>query len=315
MSAHPGAPVGDLAPGYALGALDADERAAFEVHLTGCAECQAEVRAYEETAALLAHAAPHVAPPPALRARILAEARAAGQGARPGMAPAASTFDASTPAALGPRLVVADGGRAAAAPARGARPVAGRAPWLAAAAALMLAAGLGAGWARERAARTRAEVALGTRARDLLVPVRAELAGAVAAFRQEAAERRRLVAERDSVIAALTEPGVRVARLAATGEGAAMRLTWNRRRGVVVVAAAALPAPAAGRTYQLWGLTRGGAPQSLGVFQPDPDGSVRAVLHVPADAAMELAAVTNEPAGGSARPTSAPLMTGAIGAE
>ena len=94
-----------------------------------------------------------------------------------------------------------------------------------------------------------------------------------------------------------------------------MRLTWNRRRGVVVVTASALPAPAAGRTYQLWGIARGGVPQSLGVFRPDADGSVRAVLRVPPAAAMELAAVTDEPAGGSARPTGAPLMTGTIGAE
>jgi anti-sigma-K factor RskA len=298
-----GVPHGEPAPGYALGALDAEEHAAFAAHLAGCAECRAEVRGYQETVAMLAHAAPITAAPPALRARILAEARAsAGGGAGPDVRAAAERT---------PRLVVADGGRAGAPATRAGRaatPRATRAPWLAAAASLALAAGLGAGWARER----------GRRADAVEVAAQSLARGAAARLAAEQDAVRAALASRDSLaglIAALTEPDVRVARLAATGEAAAMRLTWNRRRGVVVVTAAALPAPPAGRTYQLWGITRGGAPQSLGTFRPDADGSVRAVLRVPPAAAMELAAVTEEAAGGAPRPTSAPLMTGAIGAE
>jgi len=93
---------------YALGILTPEERRAFEVHLAGCDACRADVRVYTEVAAALAHAAPTVEPPSALRDRVLAEARRVRPiGAGPQIAPRA------------------------------------RLPWLAAAAALLLAAGGG----------------------------------------------------------------------------------------------------------------------------------------------------------------------------
>nr|WP_218843073.1 anti-sigma factor [Nocardioides marinus] len=57
---------------YAVDALDDIERAQFERHLVECAECRAEVDSLREGAAMLADVAP-VAPPAALRDRILAE--------------------------------------------------------------------------------------------------------------------------------------------------------------------------------------------------------------------------------------------------
>jgi anti-sigma-K factor RskA len=60
---------------YALGSLSPEERRAFEAHLAGCDACRADVRAYTEVAAALAHAAPAAEPPRALRDRVLAEAR------------------------------------------------------------------------------------------------------------------------------------------------------------------------------------------------------------------------------------------------
>lgn len=65
----------DQAAAYALGALDAAERAAFEAHLTTCAECRAEVRSFRETAAQLAAGAGGATPSGDLRERVLAEAR------------------------------------------------------------------------------------------------------------------------------------------------------------------------------------------------------------------------------------------------
>jgi len=65
----------DYAAPYALGALAAEDRSAFEAHLAGCDTCRAEVRAYSEVAGLLAHAAPAAEPPATLRARVLADAR------------------------------------------------------------------------------------------------------------------------------------------------------------------------------------------------------------------------------------------------
>ena len=65
----------ELTAAYALDALDEDERTSFEEHLSTCARCREELADLGQTAALLAHGAPAATPPPALRERILAEAR------------------------------------------------------------------------------------------------------------------------------------------------------------------------------------------------------------------------------------------------
>ena len=66
----------ELTAGYALDALDADERAAYEAHLPGCETCQQELASFWETTEALAVAASGPPPSPALRERILADARA-----------------------------------------------------------------------------------------------------------------------------------------------------------------------------------------------------------------------------------------------
>jgi anti-sigma-K factor RskA len=66
----------DLTAAYALHALDAEEREAFEEHLAQCARCRDELAQLQESAAALAWAVEAPAPPAALRARILAEATA-----------------------------------------------------------------------------------------------------------------------------------------------------------------------------------------------------------------------------------------------
>jgi anti-sigma-K factor RskA len=67
--------VHELTAAYALDALDEEERRAFEEHLSECAPCRHELADFSQTAALLAHGTPPAKPPPALRERILAEAR------------------------------------------------------------------------------------------------------------------------------------------------------------------------------------------------------------------------------------------------
>ena len=69
----------ELTPGYALDALDPEERSAYEAHLGGCESCQRELASFWETTEALAIAASGPAPSPALRERILAEARAEPQ--------------------------------------------------------------------------------------------------------------------------------------------------------------------------------------------------------------------------------------------
>lgn len=67
----------ELAAPYALDALSPDEERRYEAHLARCPRCQAEVAAFSETAAAVAFAVPGAGPPPpALRERVLAAARA-----------------------------------------------------------------------------------------------------------------------------------------------------------------------------------------------------------------------------------------------
>jgi anti-sigma factor RsiW len=66
----------ELTAGYALDALDADERRAYEAHLAGCEHCQQELESFWETTEALAVAASGPEPSAALRERILADVRA-----------------------------------------------------------------------------------------------------------------------------------------------------------------------------------------------------------------------------------------------
>ena len=72
-----------LTVAYALDALDADERRAYEEHLEGCERCREELASFWQTTEALAIAAtgaqPSVAPSPDLRDRILADARSERQ--------------------------------------------------------------------------------------------------------------------------------------------------------------------------------------------------------------------------------------------
>jgi len=62
----------ELAAGYALGALDDDDRRAFDEHLASCESCREELVSLEDAAAALAFAEEGPEPPTALRERLLA---------------------------------------------------------------------------------------------------------------------------------------------------------------------------------------------------------------------------------------------------
>lgn len=86
-------------------------------------------------------------------------------------------------------------------------------------------------------------------------------------------------------------------------------LFFTGDKKAVVVGEGITPA-APGKTYQMWAI-RDGAPVSIGLMQPDADGRVHAVVDFDAVAADTLA-ITIEPAGGSAQPTSAPVLTAKV---
>src|SRR2546421_13105428 len=67
---------------YALGGLSEAERSAFETHLNVCAECKAEVTAFLPVRSALAQGVEQHDPPAALRGRILGAARRAPEPPR-----------------------------------------------------------------------------------------------------------------------------------------------------------------------------------------------------------------------------------------
>jgi anti-sigma-K factor RskA len=116
---------------------------------------------------------------------------------------------------------------------------------------------------------------------------------------------------RDSLLQALTAPDVRTVSLAATGKAPSARLSWNPRERVVVLTTFDLPRANPGRTYQLWAIEPGHAPVSLGTFNPSrPQESI--ALKTPENVNIAVAAVTEEPAGGSPQPTSTPFLAGQL---
>jgi anti-sigma-K factor RskA len=79
--------VNELLAAYALDCLDEDEKEAVTRHLAQCAQCRAELGAYQEVAALLPYGGELVDPPPDLKARLMAQVQRQSQ---PNPSPAAS---------------------------------------------------------------------------------------------------------------------------------------------------------------------------------------------------------------------------------
>jgi anti-sigma-K factor RskA len=260
---------------YALGALTPEEQAAFEAHLVTCAECAAEVRAFSTVAGALAQAAPQVNPSASLRERTLA---AAGLAGGPGLGPGPA----------GARSASAAGWSA-------------RTPWLAFAASVSLAVGLGV---------------YVLQLRERITTLEARLREAV--LRAEAGERqfadaRRVLADAQSRIAVMAAPDVARVDLAgrAAAPSAAARVFWSRSRGLLFTGSNMPPVPP-GRVYQVWFIS-GQTPVSAGLIVPGVGGQLDAILDVPVGIqAPAVMAVSVEPAGGVPAPTSEPFLVGPV---
>jgi anti-sigma-K factor RskA len=90
------------------------------------------------------------------------------------------------------------------------------------------------------------------------------------------------------------------------------RVFVNRNRGLVFVGSQ-LPQLAANRTFQLWLIPSAGAPQSAGVFRPNPAGDFVNVQTKPIDTGIQAVAVSVEPTGGSPAPTTTPILVVPLG--
>ena len=86
---------------------------------------------------------------------------------------------------------------------------------------------------------------------------------------------------------------------------------WDRQANAWTFVAHNLPRLAAGRTYQLWLVTKGANKISAGTFAPSARGDalVRATYALARDS-LAAVAVTEEPAGGVPQPTGSMLISG-----
>ncbi|MFD9161672.1 anti-sigma factor domain-containing protein [Streptomyces sp. NPDC059558] len=105
----------------------------------------------------------------------------------------------------------------------------------------------------------------------------------------------------DAVSAVLAAPDARTAHGRA-GNGALGTVIASDQLDTAVFAAAGLPAPAAGKTYQLW-LAHDGAMRPAGFIHGDG-----AVLMDGSPSGATAVGLTLEPAEGSAQPTTTPLL-------
>ena len=144
--------------------------------------------------------------------------------------------------------------------------------------------------------------------RSRVVELRARVATLEATNGRQAAE----LAARDSLLALALGVDVREAHLVSTDRPPSARLIWSPARAQVVLSVAQLPPAPVGRTYQLWGIASGGTPVSLGVFDTGADGRAIVALTIPAQLSFDVAAVTEEPVGGSPGPTTQPFLVGRI---
>ncbi|QYC41148.1 Anti-sigma-K factor RskA [Nonomuraea coxensis DSM 45129] len=277
-----------LSGAYVVDALPYADWVLFEEHLRGCARCGTEVRRLRETAALLAEAVA-VTPPPGLRPRLLA-------------------------AATGRRPTPLGGGLASLA---AARPWAGRAQgraqgrgWVArvlaggAAGCAAVAVGLGA-------------VAVDAR-RDsaALTAENRRLAGAnqrLADANREAADTSRRLADANreaadvnrQVAVLLAAPDVRTVRRPVASGGTAT-LVVSRSAARLLFTSSGLPALPESRAYELWLMGPDG-PRPAGLLGRAGDGVTAPVVVTPLRG-DERVALTLEPARGSPRPTTDPIL-------
>jgi anti-sigma-K factor RskA len=297
---------------YVLGLLTAPEQAAFEHELRHNPALQREVHALQEAVLALAHSAPQSAPPPDLRASLLADWETSANPVPP--------IPAAPPTGTVPQQSTAP----TASPFR----ILHFIPWAAAAAlAVLFYQNRNAiQTAREQAAAARTEAAVAQErekryleAVQLSEAAKAQSDASLASLRTrlEQAETalNALGAEKEKLIAELTllkqDSQLDKTRIAVLGsllkdQPAAVAVSlWRQERQDGLLVVENLPALPPGRDYQLWVIDPNlKTPVSAGVFKVDAAGRVRLEFKParPVQSAFKFA-VTVEQEGGAELPT------------
>jgi hypothetical protein len=260
---------------YVLDALEPAEREQIRVHLSTCPQAHAEIQELGGVVPAVAALAGPVESPPELKARVMAAIAAEPRSAT---APADGASAVGEGIQVSTRRPVSRGSSASPV-----RAITWRAPawasWGAAVAAVVVLAVVGV-WA------------LGVQSRA-----------------EEAAHRDAIVSE---AVAAFARPGSSVAilRPSASGTSTGTGFAAVTADGTAYVVMVGLPQAPSGKTYQAW-FIRDNVPTSAGVMTADRDGYAVVTNDTPPDG-VEVVALTVEPIGGSAQPTSEPFAVGEV---
>jgi len=261
-----------LSGAYAVDALDDAERTSFEQHLAVCADCRAEVSELSATAHSLT-ALVETAPPPALRAAVLTGI-ARVRPLPPLSADAAQPVPPVPAAAVPAPATEVAGVRADDEPDAGSTVVP-------------------IGRHRRRHRRT-AWLAAAAAAAVIAIGgvVWSPWSDGPAAPPSPLAQ---VTAAADAQLVSSTKNGVTT------------DVTFSKQLGKAAISVKGLPPAPDGKTYQLWYISAGGTITSAGLFGVDANGSGQALLAGEATSTDKVA-VSVEPAGGSAQPTTDPLV-------
>lgn len=278
---------------YALGALDAHERAVVEALLASSPEHRAELRQLREVVAMLPYAAAPASPPEAVRQRLFAR-------------------------------IAAD--QAVAQPARPATPAPRRRAWampaaLAFLAALVLALGgltLSLGQTVAGLDRTNRQLV------DTLVQMQRtiaqtqgrqdELAAQLATSRAQIEQLNTRLAEEQYVVSFVSAPGVatRALNAVAASQAARGQMYMYPGESSAVVVFSGLPALQPGSVYQFW-LADASGQVPGGTFAVDEHGIASLVVQAPREVnAYTQVMLTVEPAGGSDLPSEQVVLEGSL---
>ena len=266
---------------YVLGALEPSEKRAVDQHLASCPEIHAEYAEVGGVVPALATLAQPMDAPAGLKSRVLAAvAREAESASMASAVGAASTVSVAAAPAREPVIKPweMDVDRPST---QGVRQSATRGwmGWAAAAMAVVLLGVVGV-WGLGAQSRADAEARRG----------------------QELAAALQLLGAPDAEVATLRGRG------AATGANGFAAFSPAGDGYVIVSGLSALPS---GQTYQAWYIV-GEQPVSAGLMSVGDDG-MAVLARIPHHSGTNVIALTIEPAGGVAAPTSAPVVSGELG--
>lgn len=271
-----------LIPFYAVGILDPIEMELLRKHLDGgCSVCQAELSEFESLAGDLAMALEPVAPPARVRERLMRRIADDGPHLTLGK-DRASVIQTPNPAndAMQISRSSSSGG-----------------DWFRSMATAAVAAAL-AYFAASTAFQGHQ-----TLLQKRLVQVESQLT-----------EMQTTQKTTEQMITLPRSPAMQVVTLQGTPDapGAKADLFYDRARGVWYLYTTGLKPPGEKRAYELWFIA-GETKTRAGVFDVTPEGEGSLIAAVPPDLGrITLAAVSDEPAGGSMQPTGKIRLAGAI---